>query len=216
MTRIHVRIRLVIIVIAVFSCACSAVHALEKPKTIHAGDYGLHTGEDAVPAIRAALQACREQGASKLIFPKGDYHCHADMATEKYLRISNNDNGMKRVVFPLERMKDFEIDGQDARFIMHGHIVPFDVEGCQHNTCEVLSPSLVSLFSAQNLVFRGNTITPSKTYPMSKEKQDAFHIRYCKDVRIEDNDFQLADPVTIKADKYSKNIVVKGNKGMVE
>ena len=63
---------------------------------INAADYGLMQGEDAVPAIRKALEACVEQGASKLIIPKGNYDCFPGKANEKYLRVSNNDSGAKK------------------------------------------------------------------------------------------------------------------------
>lgn len=99
---------------------------------INAKDYGLEASKDAVPALRRALEACVEKGASKLIIPKGVYNCYPGKATEKYLRVSNNDNGMKRILFPLEDMKDFEIDGQGSQFIMHGHIVPIDVGNCRN------------------------------------------------------------------------------------
>ena len=96
--------------------------------TINAKDYGLNQEGDAVPALRRALEACVAQNATKLIIPKGTYNCYPDKATEKYLRISNNDNGMKRILFPLAGMKNFEIDGQGSEFVMHSQMVPIDVE----------------------------------------------------------------------------------------
>ncbi len=98
---------------------------------INAGDYGLSEGEDAVPALRKALDACVEKGAAKLVIPEGEYECFPKKATEKYLRVSNNDNGMKRILFPLKGMKNFELDGQGSRFIMNGHMVAIDVDHCE-------------------------------------------------------------------------------------
>ena len=77
------------ITLSLFACA-------EKEMVINAADYGLMQGEDAVPAIRKALEACLEQGASKLIIPKGNYDCFPGKANEKYLRVSNNDSGAKK------------------------------------------------------------------------------------------------------------------------
>lgn len=131
-------------ILTVLLCAYSAVYGADQapaktfaptnPTTIDARDFDLKAGEDAVPAIRAALEACQEQGATKLIIPKGEHECHPDMATEKHLRVSNNDNGMKCVVFPLEGLKNFEIDGQGSRLVMLGHMVAIDVEGCENVT----------------------------------------------------------------------------------
>lgn len=107
-------------------------HGYANKIVINAKDYGLNTSEDAVPALRRALEACVEKGASKLIIPKGKYNCYPGKATEKYLRVSNNDNGMKRILFPLKGMKDFEIDGQGSHFIMHGQMVAIDVDHCEN------------------------------------------------------------------------------------
>jgi hypothetical protein len=41
--------------------------------TINAWDFGLRETEDAVPAIRRALETCRRNGAAQLIIPKGEY-----------------------------------------------------------------------------------------------------------------------------------------------
>ena len=73
-----------------------------KEIVINAKDYGLKQNEDAVPALRKALEACIAQKATKLIIPQGRYDCYPAKATEKYLRVSNNDNGMKRILFPLQ------------------------------------------------------------------------------------------------------------------
>ncbi|MEN8249054.1 MAG: right-handed parallel beta-helix repeat-containing protein [Bacteroidota bacterium] len=96
--------------------------------TINAADYGLREGEDAVVAIRRALKACKDQNAVKLVIPKGKYDFYPDKAAERYIRVSNNDNGMKRIVFDLHGIKNLEIDGQGSEFIMYGHMLPFDIE----------------------------------------------------------------------------------------
>lgn len=117
-------------VLAVFMMIEGAVWAEE----VNAGDYGLKSGEDAVPAIQKALRACREKGALKLVIPEGTYDFYPDRATEKYVTVSNNDNGLRRIAFPLEGFDNFEVDGQGSRFIMHGRIIPFDVFRSQRIT----------------------------------------------------------------------------------
>lgn len=111
----------------------------DKEVVINAKDYGLTQGEDAVPALRKALDACIAQKATKLILPKGKYLCHPSKATEKYIRVSNNDNGMKRIIFPLEDLHNFEIDGQGSQLILHGQMMAFDVEDCENITIKNLS-----------------------------------------------------------------------------
>jgi parallel beta-helix repeat protein len=86
---------------------------------------------DATAAVRAALDACRTQKAAKLVFPKGQYHFRPAKAVEKYLFISNNDEGLKRAVFDLSRFSGFEIEGLDASFIFHGYVCPFYIGNAQ-------------------------------------------------------------------------------------
>ena len=101
-----------------------------KAQIINARDYGLNTTGDATPAIRKALEACIEQNASKLVIPEGTYSFYPDRAVEKYVHISNNDDGLKRIAFPLHSLSDFEVDASGSRFIMHGEMVAFDVQNC--------------------------------------------------------------------------------------
>jgi len=117
------------LVVALFVVSMST-HATEK--IVNAADYGLTQEGDAVPALRRALEACVKQGATKLIIPKGIYNCFPGKATEKYLRVSNNDNGMKRILFPLVGMRNFEIDAQGSQFMMHGQMVAVDVDNCEN------------------------------------------------------------------------------------
>ncbi|NJM93774.1 MAG: hypothetical protein HC842_03150 [Cytophagales bacterium] len=95
---------------------------------INAQDYGLKENEDGTPAILAALKACADQKAQKLIIPKGIYHFHPDKAHELYVHVTNNDDGLKRIVFPLLGFEDLEIDGQGSELIFHGRMVPFEIQ----------------------------------------------------------------------------------------
>lgn len=120
-------------IVSLFLIALAMMSARSKQeKIIDAGDYGLKENEDAVPAIRKALEACVAQKATKLVIPKGTYNCLPGKANEKYLHISNNDNGMKRILFSLNRMKDFEIDGNGCQFIMNGQMIPIHLEYCEN------------------------------------------------------------------------------------
>jgi len=104
----------------------------KQEKVINAINYDLPDDGDAVPALCRALEACRKKGVTKLIIPKGKYDCYPSKAMEKYLSVSNNDNGMKRILFPLEGKKNFEIDGQGSQFILNGKMVAFDVDHCEN------------------------------------------------------------------------------------
>lgn len=96
-------------------------------QTLNMSDYGLKSNDcsDAVPFVVKALAECKRLKAKKLIFPKGTYNFHPDKAEEKYLFISNNDEGLKRIAFQVEGLDGLEIDGQGSQFIFHGYICPF-------------------------------------------------------------------------------------------
>jgi hypothetical protein len=80
---------------------------------------------DATSAVRTALAFCRENRVQKLVFPNADYHFRPDRATEEYLFISNNDEGLKRIAFPIFGFDGLEIDGRGSEFFFHGAILPF-------------------------------------------------------------------------------------------
>ena len=81
--------------------------------------------DDATTYVLEALKKCRETKATKLIFEKGKYNFKPKLATEKYVFISNNDEGLKRIVFDLSGITDLEIDGQGSSFIFDGFVCPF-------------------------------------------------------------------------------------------
>ncbi len=96
-------------------------------------------GSDTTPSVRAALDEARRSKAAKLTFPPGRYDFWPENATEQYLFISNNDEGLKRVIFPLTGMDGLEIDGTGATFIFHGPLVPFLIEGSKGVTLKNFS-----------------------------------------------------------------------------
>ena len=95
---------------------------------INGNDFGLDPGGDATEGIYKALQACRQSGVKKLVLPKNVYHFYPDKAYEKYCSITNNDNGLRRIGFPIIDFDSLEIDGQGSEFIFHGSMIPFVIE----------------------------------------------------------------------------------------
>lgn len=82
-------------------------------------------GSDTTPVVRAALEEVRAGRAAKLKFPPGRYDFFPERADEEYLFVSNNDEGLKRIAFPLTGLEGLEIDGGGASFVFHGYTVPF-------------------------------------------------------------------------------------------
>jgi len=122
---------------------------------INAGEYGLEkvrTGEDATPALRAAMEACIERKAAGLVIPPGEWHLYPDHAFEQNLAIANNDSGIKRVVFPLDGFDGFTLSAEKARFVCHGSLVPISAENSKNLTLRGMSIDWARPFSLQGTV----------------------------------------------------------------
>jgi hypothetical protein len=89
-------------------------------------------GEDATPLITDILKQVREKKIKKIVFEKGTYNFNPDFAGEKYVFVSNNDEGLKRIVFNLSGIENLEIDGQGSSFLFDGFLVPFLLEGSKN------------------------------------------------------------------------------------
>lgn len=84
---------------------------------------------DYTPIIRDILKT-HPEGNLIILFEEGIFKFFPEKANDKYIRISNNDNGNKRIVFNLENMKNIEIRGDNSTFILHGKLVPFFISSC--------------------------------------------------------------------------------------
>ena len=86
---------------------------------------------DAAPAVRAALEDLRACGpGGTLLFPAGTYHFWPQRAEERYLFVSNNDESLARIAFPLFERDGLIIEGRGARFVFHGFMTPFALRDC--------------------------------------------------------------------------------------
>jgi hypothetical protein len=124
-----------------------------RPLVINAADYGvLPDGRDSTRALKEALEACRLLGAQRLMFPRGRYDFLPDFADEAYLFVSNNDEGLKRIVFPLKGVEGLTIDGQGSEFIFHGFLNPFLVQDSSDITFENFSIDFSRPFHSEGII----------------------------------------------------------------
>ena len=105
----------------------------------HTLDLSASAEEDKTLLIRQALGALPPNEAAVLRIPPGTWHFWPDRAAERHYFISNNDCGLKRIVFPLVNSRHLTIDGQGAEFIFHGHVTPFVLDGASHVTLRDLT-----------------------------------------------------------------------------
>ena len=154
----HLLIQSAVLLGGLLSCLIPSLYA-EGSRPLLAADFGLKpdTGSDAAPGIRNAINAARSQGGGKLVFAPGRYDIYPESASEKYLFVSNNDEGLKRIGFPLTDLKDLEIDGQGAQFFFHAPMVPFLIENSTGVTIKNLSFDFVRPFQSEGKVL---AVTP--------------------------------------------------------
>lgn len=125
----------------------------ENVVVINAADYGvIPDGRDSTPALKAALEACRDHGAARLVFPTGRYDFKGQFADESYLFVSNNDEGLKRIVFPLVDFDGLIIDGQGSEFIFHGFLNPFLIQNSSDIAFENFSIDFDRPFHSEGII----------------------------------------------------------------
>ncbi|MGB0370085.1 MAG: right-handed parallel beta-helix repeat-containing protein [Opitutales bacterium] len=114
-------------VLAVLSLTLSSAFA----RVIDVSEHGIVPEKDATLALQRLLATVEEEAGVTLKFPKGTYVFHPENALEYHRAVSNHDNGLKRVIFPLFGYEDITIDGGDSLFMFHGVVSPFVVDGTE-------------------------------------------------------------------------------------
>ena len=141
------KLRLFFPALALAVCACAS------PGTVYLKDYlDASSTEDAMPAIRAALQACAQTGASTLVLPGDTLRIKPACAFEEYQYISNNDPSMKRIAFQLQDMEDFTVEGNGSVLLFTGHISPFNLERCRRIKVRDLTIDFTRAFVSEGRV----------------------------------------------------------------
>ncbi len=121
-------------VVVIFRFLLGALIALNAPallaQIVSIADYGIpaNSRTDATPAVAEALSDCQGNSGCTVVFPTGVYHFWPDRAAERLLFVSNNDGGLRRIVFPLTEFEDLTIDGRGSEFIFHGQLIPFVID----------------------------------------------------------------------------------------
>ena len=124
-----------------------------SPRIVNVADFGVvPDGRDSTRALKEALKECMETGATTLLFPTGRYDFHPEFAEERYLYISNNDEGLKRIVFPLVGFENLTIDGQGSEFVFHGFVSPFLVQESSHITFMGFSVDFNRAFHSEGII----------------------------------------------------------------
>lgn len=72
---------------------------------------------DATRAVWEALHAATPTQSTTIEFAPGTYHFYPNKVQEKYLHISNHDDDLTRIAFPIEKFKGLTIEGIGAKVV---------------------------------------------------------------------------------------------------
>lgn len=121
------------------------------------------------PSFEKWIQAELASGKKTIVFPKGIHYAYPQNVNAKYLHLSNNDDGLKNILFDLSNRENLVIDGNVAELIMHGHIIPFYFRNAKNITIKNLTIDWAHPFFAQGEVTeidKGSfTVRFDKEYP---------------------------------------------------
>ena len=74
------------------------------------------------------------QSDKEYVVEKGNYEIGVENTKEKFLYLSNNDGGVKRIVFLMENLKNVVLDFSGSVLTFQGRITPFIVRNCENIT----------------------------------------------------------------------------------
>jgi hypothetical protein len=111
-----------------------AFNACAQNKTVNVADYGIKPGKDVTLEVYQLLNSLEGKKNVTLFFPKGQYEFYPENAFETYRAVTNHDNSLKKIAFPIYNFDDFTLDGNGSTFMFHGKIVPITVEGSRNTT----------------------------------------------------------------------------------
>lgn len=66
-------------------------------------------------------------GRHAVCLPSGEHAIHGGWLPERFCHVSNNDHGLKRILFDIEGARDFVLDGNGARFTCFGAVLPIRI-----------------------------------------------------------------------------------------
>ncbi|NJB83543.1 alpha-1,3-galactosidase-related protein [Wenyingzhuangia aestuarii] len=103
-------------------------------QVINVSEYGIKPGKDVALEVNELIASLKGQKGVTLFFPKGKYEFYPENAFEQYRAVTNHDNSLKRIAFPIFEFQDFTIDGNGSTFNFHGKICPVVIEGGKNTT----------------------------------------------------------------------------------
>src|SRR3954464_7623533 len=110
-----------------------------KAQIIDVATYGVQPNSfaDATEGVRKAIEACRSQNQSVIIFPTGRYDFWPDKAIETHYYISNTSSEKEvpvktqQVGLLLKNLKNITIEGNNSAFVFHGKMITWVIDSSE-------------------------------------------------------------------------------------
>lgn len=145
--------------------------------TLRVTDFGIEPDsfEDAVPAVKKAIAACKPGEDIILSFPKGRYDFWWQTAEERNYYISNTSteaecpSKIKKAGLLFERKNNITIEGNGSRFIFHGKMISFVFDHCDNIRLQNISIDFERpTMSEMTFVRVTDTLVTADIHPDSK------------------------------------------------
>ena len=147
--------------------------ALQAQKVYEAARFGLKADskKNAAPLVQKMLDRIQAEVTPEeeviIRFEEGQYEFHEKGAAIRTYYISNHDQTLpKKVGISLEGWKNLTLDGQGARFVFHGRMLPLSLlrsENCrlQHFSIDFATPHIAQVTVVENDPQKGITFEPA-------------------------------------------------------
>lgn len=162
--------RIVLLITACLLLSCCTI-----VKKYHAADFGIKPVKDHnnSPYIQSALARIshdyRKGEKSVLVFEPGNYEFMMDSAVVREYFISNHDQtNPKTIGFNLDSIRHLTIDGNGAKFIFHGRMLPVALNNCHNIDLKNFSIDFENPHISQVKVLENDTINRQITYQPEK------------------------------------------------
>lgn len=110
---------------------------------------------DYTPIIKDILLE-HKNGSLNLEFEEGTYKFYPENAFERYTKVSNNDNGSKKIVFAFINQNEIQVNGCYTNFLFHGNLIPFVIEDSKNITISGINIDYDKPFTFEGLVKANN------------------------------------------------------------
>ena len=110
--------------------------------------------DDLALSLRRTIE--QSEDGDTILFPAGEHHIYSRFCQERVCWMSNNESGLRYVFCNITGKKDITVDGNGAKLIFHGRILPFFLESCENITLKNISFDYDRPFFSQGLVVENN------------------------------------------------------------